>query len=203
MFKLLNISQASKFLNVTPDCLRKWHKSGKLVPFTTAGGHRRYNEDDLKKFIGIPVDDVPDTVSVATYARVSSNNQKQTGDLDRQSLRLSEYCAKNNLDIKYIIKDTGSGLNDCRTGFSRLTELVIKHKINTIVIEHKDRLTRFQFNFIKKMFESYGCKLIVLNDDSDVSDDEELVSDMMSLLASFSGKFYGRRSLDRMKNKNN
>ena len=53
------------------------------------------------------------------------------------------------------------------------------------------------------MFESYGCKLIVLNDDSDVSDDEELVSDMMSLLASFSGKFYGRRSLGRRKNKNN
>lgn len=56
-----------------------------------------------------------------------------------------------------------------------------------LVIEHKDRLTRFQFKFIKKMFESYGCEVIVING-MDVSDTEELAADMMSLLASFSGK---------------
>ena len=66
------------------------------------------------------------------------------------------------------------------------------------IIEHKDRLTRFQFKFIKKMFESYGCEVIVING-MDVSDTEELAADMMSLLASFSGKFYGKR---RKKKKN-
>ena len=62
----------------------------------------------------------------------------------------------------------------------------------------KDRLTRFQFNFIKKMFESYGCEVIVIND-VDVSSEEELATDIMSLMASFSGKFYGRRSAERRK----
>lgn len=69
---------------------------------------------------------------------------------------------------------------------------------NKLVIEHKDRLTRFQFKFIKKMFESYGCEVIVING-MDVSDTEELAADMMSLLASFSGKFYGKRSAERRK----
>ena len=32
---------------------------------------------------------------------------------------------------------------------------------------------------------------------TDVSNEEELAADMMSLLASFSGKFYGRRSAER------
>lgn len=100
--------------------------------------------------------------------------------------------------MKYIITDVGSGMNDNRSGFAQLTELVINKKITTVVVEHKDRLTRFQFNFIKKMFESYGCKVIVING-SDVSDTEELAADMMSLLASFSGKFYGKRSLERRK----
>jgi len=131
---------------------------------------------------------------------VSSNSQKQSGDLDRQSFRLTEYCAKNDLYVKYIITDVGSGMNDNRSGFARLTELVINKKITTVVVEHKDRLTRFQFNFIKKMFESYGCKVIVING-SDISDTEELAADMMSLLASFSGKFYGKRSLERRKQK--
>lgn len=58
----------------------------------------------------------------------------------------------------------------------------------------------FQFKFIKKMFESYGCEVIVING-MDVSDTEELAADMMSLLASFSGKFYGKRSAERRKKK--
>ena len=48
------------------------------------------------------------------------------------------------------------------------------------------------------MFESYGCKIIVINE-ADVSDTEELADDMMSLLASFSGKLYGIRSVERRK----
>ena len=200
MSELLNIKQASEFLNVTQDCLRKWDKSGKLKPLKTVGGHRRYVLDELKKFIGLPVEekDKDENVICAIYARVSSGSQKQTGDLDRQSQRLSEYCAKNNLYVKYIIKDVGSGLNESRDGFVRLTELVITKKVNVLVVEHKDRLTRFQFKFIKKMFESYGCKIIVINE-VDVSDTEELADDMMSLLASFSGKLYGRRNIERRK----
>ena len=112
--------------------------------------------------------------------------------------RLSETCAKNNLYVKYIIKDVGSGLNDSRDGFVRLTELITTKKVNVLVVEHKDRLTRFQFKFIKKMFESYGCKIIVINE-ADVSDTEELADDMMSLLASFSGNLYGKRNIERKK----
>ena len=50
------------------------------------------------------------------------------------------------------------------------------------------------------MFESYGCEAIVING-MDVSNPEELAADMMSLLASFSGKFYGKRSVERRKKK--
>ena len=98
--------------------------------------------------------------------------------------------------VTHIIKDVGSGLNDNRSGFVKLTDLIIAHKVNKLIIEHKDRLTRFQFKFIKKMFERYGCEIIVING-MDVSDTEELAADMMNLLASFSGKFYGKRSAER------
>ena len=51
------------------------------------------------------------------------------------------------------------------------------------------------------MFESYGCEVIVING-LDISNEEELAADIMSLLASFSSKFYGRRSAERRKKKN-
>lgn len=201
MAELLNIAQAAKYLNVSIDTLRLWDKSGKLKPLKTPGGHRRYDKSTLNDFIGYEktIKEQSEIVC-ATYARVSSNEQKQKGDLDRQSQRLSEYCAKHGMLVTHIIKDVGSGLNDNRSGFVKLTDLIIKQKVNKLVIEHKDRLTRFQFKFIKKMFESYGCEVIVING-MDVSDTEELAADMMSLLASFSGKFYGKRSAERRKKK--
>lgn len=197
MGRLLSIKDAASYINVSQDTLRKWDKADKLKPLKTVGGHRRYDTDTLDEFIGLTRKEEKETPIVcATYARVSSNEQKQKGDLDRQSQRLSEYCAKKGMLVTHIIKDVGSGLNDNRSGFVKLTDLIIAHKVNKLIIEHKDRLTRFQFKFIKKMFESYGCEIIVING-MDVSDTEELAADMMSLLASFSGKFYGKRSAER------
>lgn len=202
MSKLLTIKQTAEYLNVSTDTLRKWDKSGKLVPLTTSGGHRRYQQEQLDEYIGITKESVETSVLVATYSRVSSHEQKQKGDLDRQSQRLSEYCAKKKLNVGYIIKDVGSGLSDTRNGFVKVTNLVIDKKITKLIIEHRDRLTRFQYNFIEKMFNSYGVEIIHI-EKNDVSEQEDLVTDIISLMASFSGKLYGRRSAERRKNKVN
>lgn len=188
-------------LDVTPKTLRVWDKEKKLIPILTSGGHRRYRESDIKKIMGLDekVEDKQD--KCVTYARVSSQKQKTSGDLDRQSQRLYEYCAKHNLYVQHIIKDCGSGLNDKRQGFLQLMELVTKGKINKVIIEHKDRLTRFQFDFIQKMFLQFGCEIIVLDDKEEVSDEDELTKDIMSLLASFAGRYYGRRRLEHRKKK--
>ena len=51
------------------------------------------------------------------------------------------------------------------------------------------------------MYKVFGCEIIAVDDKEDVSDAEELIKDFMALLASFSGKYYGRRSLERRKKK--
>ena len=201
MDKLYSISKTAEILDVTPKTLRIWDKENKLKPVLTSGGHRRYKESDINKILGIEETQVEKKEVCVTYSRVSSQKQKVSGDLDRQSQRLSEYCAKHNLYVEYIIKDCGSGLNDKRSGFVQLTDLVIKGKVNKVIVEHKDRLTRFQYNFIEKMYKVFGCEIIAVDDKEDVSDVEELTRDLMVLLVSFSGKYYGRRSLERIKNK--
>ena len=198
MDKLYSISKTAKILDVTPKTLRTWDKENKLKPVLTSGGHRRYKESDINKILGIEETQEKKKEVCAIYARVSSQKQKASGDLDGQSQRLSEYCAKHNLYVEYIIKDCGSGLNDKRSGFVQLTDLVIKGKVNKVIVEHKDRLTRFQYNFIEKIYKVFGCEIIAVDDKEDVSDTEELTRDLMSLVASFSGKYYGR-SLDRRK----
>ena len=195
MDKLYSISKTADILGVSQKTLRVWDKQNKLIPVLTSGGHRRYKESDINAFIGI--DPISNNKEICViYARVSSQKQKISGDLDRQSQRLSEYCAKHNLYVEHIIKDVGSGLNDKRIGFNQLTNLVITGKVNKVIIEHKDRLTRFQFNFIKKIFKTFGVDIIVIDDKDEISDIEELTRDMMSLLACFSVKYYGKRSLE-------
>ena len=195
MKNLLNMKEAMDYLNVSKITLQRWDNSGKLKAVRTSGGHRRYKLSDLKKFIGeyhVEGKETDDVI-VAIYARCSTSNQKQHDDIDRQSQRLSEYCAKKKYKVEYIIKDMGSGINDKRKGFVKLCKLITDKKINKVVIEHKDRLTRFQYNLIEFFFNSYGVD-IELTDKKEYTEQEELVNDMMMLIASFSGRLYSARA---------
>jgi len=194
MDKLIQIAQAAEILGVSQATLRKWDESGKLKSVKTEGGHRRYRQSDINAFMGHKEEVVQEEAKpVCTYARVSSHDQKQKGDLDRQSQRLSEFCAKKKYMVEHIIKDVGSGLSDTRTGLNKLFDLVLEKKISKVVVEHKDRLTRFQFNVLDKFFGSYGVKIECVETVS-VNDEEELTNDIMMLMAVFSGRLYGKRS---------
>ena len=203
MEKLLNLKEAMEYLHASKSSMHRWDKDGKLIPLRTSGGHRRYRLKDLQDFSGEYSDDehvgkLSSDVIVATYARCSTSDQKQHGDIDRQSQRLSEYCARKKYRVEHIIKDMGSGINDKRKGFVKLCKLVTDRKINKVVIEHKDRLTRFQYNLIEFFFNSYGVD-IELTDKKEYTEQEELVNDMMMLIASFSGRLYSARAKENAK----
>jgi len=199
--KLLSMAETCSLLNVSQETLRNWDADGTLKPVRTKGGHRRYKQSDINSYMGIKEEEINrNLLPVATYARVSSHEQKQKGDLDRQSQRLSEYCAKKKYRVEHIIKDVGSGLSDTRSGFNKLFDLVIQKKVSKVIVEHKDRLTRFQFNVLVRFFESYGVEIDKVESTSS-NDEEELVQDIMMLMAVFSGRLYGKRSAKRRKEK--
>lgn len=200
MSKLISLKEAAEILSVSTKTLRRWDNEGVLKSIKTSGGHRRYNQDDIDKYMKVYIENKKTELFMATYSRVSSHEQKTKGDLDRQSQRISEYCAKKKYKIEHIIKDVGSGLSDTRHGFVKLMDLVINRRINKVIIENKDRLTRFQFNLIEKFFNSYGVQIERI-ENTEVGEEEELVNDLMMLMASFSGKLYGRRSAKRRKEK--
>jgi putative resolvase len=201
MDRLIQISQAAEILGLAQATLRKWDESGKLKSVKTEGGHRRYRLSDVNAFMGYKEETVvEEDKPVCTYARVSSHEQKQKGDLDRQSQRLSEYSAKKKYKVEHIIKDVGSGLSDTRAGLNKLFDLVLERKISKVVVEHKDRLTRFQFNVLDKFFGSYGVEIDCIESIAS-NDEEELTNDIMMLMAVFSGRIYGRRSAKRRKEK--
>ncbi|MDI3341247.1 MAG: helix-turn-helix domain-containing protein [Sphaerobacter sp.] len=47
----LSIEAACRLLGVDQSTLRRWSDQGKIPVFRTPGGHRRYNEEDLRAFL--------------------------------------------------------------------------------------------------------------------------------------------------------
>ena len=91
----------------------------------------------------------------------------------------------------------GSELNDKYKCFIKRCNLVVNGKINKVVIEHKNRFTRFQYNLIK-FFNSYRVEIELL-DKKEYTEQEELVNDIMMLIASFSGRLYSARAKENTK----
>ena len=129
-----------------------------------------------------------DTINSKTviYSRVSSRDQKD--DLKRQEQRLRDYCSKNGIKISEEYNEIASGLNQNRP---KLNKILRDSSINTIVVEHKDRLTRFGFNLIESTLNSSNRKIIVLNETENKID---LVQDFIDVITSMCARIYGNRS---------
>jgi len=127
-----------------------------------------------------------DLSKVAIYTRVSSNENR--GNLDAQAKRLKEYSIARGYQIVEVVKEVGSGVNDNR---KKLKKLLESDSWGTIVVEHKDRLTRFGFNYIEILLNKEGRKIEVVN----LAEDEksDLMQDLVSIIYSFSAKMYGLR----------
>lgn len=123
---------------------------------------------------------------VALYARVSSHDQKD--DAQRQLNRLRDYAAAKGYKVTAEVMEIASGLNDQRPRFSRL---LTDTAVQTILVEHKDRATRFGYQYIALLLEAQGRRIEVINE-TDTQD--ELVDDFVALITSMAARIYGRRS---------
>ena len=201
--KLLSIGKTANVLGVHIDTLREWDKEGKLVPVKTPGNHRRYKWSDIQAFCGelAKQEKEEDGVKVATYARVSSHEQKAKGDLERQNGRVLAHCVKKNYKVVKSYEEVGSGMCDTRPKLHQLFKLVEEKQIKKIVVEHKDRLTRFNFKFLEAFFASHGVEVEWMEEVLGKRYEDELVEDMLTLMSSFSNKIYGKRSAENRKKK--
>lgn len=92
-----------------------------------------------------------------------------------------------------VFEECGSGLNEDR---KKLQKLLLDKSITRIVVEHKDRLTRFGFNYIKKLWHG---EIVVINEV--LEDEKDLMQDFVSLVTSFTARLYGRRRSKRQTEK--
>ena len=85
------------------------------------------------------------------------------------------------------------GINFKRKGFETILEQVLDGIVEEIVITHRDRLSRFSFEFIQSICRKFGTKIIVTNSKQDKTQQQELADDLMSVITVFTARYYGSR----------
>jgi predicted site-specific integrase-resolvase len=186
--KYYSIHEFSKLISRTPQTLRNWDKSGILKPdHTGSNGYRYYSHNQLKKVLNIS--DEKDKLIIG-YCRVSSNKQKD--DLTRQIENMTNYLQS--LNCKYeIITDIGSGINYSKKGLRQLLKKINNQEVNKIIVFYKDRLLRFGFELVEYMANLNGCEIEIL-DNTEKTEQEELVEDLIQIITVFSCKLQGKRA---------
>lgn len=185
--KYYSIHEFSKLISRTPQTLRNWDLSGKLKPHHTgANGYRYYSHQQLNELLGIT--DVQR--KVIGYCRVSSNKQKD--DLIRQVENMDKYLSSLNCEYE-IIQDIGSGINYSKKGLKSLLKKINNKEVSKIVVFYKDRLLRFGFELVEYMANLNGCEIEVL-DNTEKTEEQELVEDLIQIVTVFSCKLQGKRA---------
>ena len=128
----------------------------------------------------------PIHAAVALYGRVSSHDQKD--DLNRQMERLRDYAAARGFRVVSECSEVGSGLNGRR---KRLLKLLADKSVSIILVEHRDRLSRFGVAYIEAAMGAANKRLVVMNEEEETSD---LVQDFIDVVTSMCARIYGRRS---------
>lgn len=188
MIEHATLSEASRILKVDKNTIRRWDRSGKIRVNRTFGGHRRVPISEIDRIQGI---ENPERTITLAYCRVST--QKQSDNLERQVGRVLEFCNKNKWRDVELFKDVGSGLNDNRKQFRSLIKRISSPDIERVVVEYKDRLTRFGFETFSTYCENLGVEVITIEDSEEKEFEQEFADDIISLVASYSGRLYGRR----------
>ena len=166
-----------------PQTVWRWCREGTMpVPFErTATGAIIVHDP---KYEAMPT--TPNAGRTVCYARVSSSDQKN--DLQRQADRLKAFAFNMGVDTPEVVTEVGSGMNDKRR---TLNHLLKDPTVATIIVEHRDRLTRMNAGLVESALEASGRRLIVV-DDTDLDDD--LARDMTEVLTSFCARLYGSKS---------
>jgi putative resolvase len=192
--KLLSIRKAAEYLNLSKATLNRWQAKGKLKPIYTPGGHRRYLESDLRKVMGLPNTDLKaEQQRAIVYARVSTRKQDEAGNLQRQKERLVTHAIEKGYPVVAVLTEVASGLDENRPQLRKALKQIVEGQADLLVIEYRDRLARFGFEYLDLFVSSFGGRIEVMETANDKSPDEELVEDLMAVVTSFSARIYGKR----------
>ena len=185
----MKANEVIKLLKITRQTLYNYTKNGTLKVIKKSNGRYDYDDDSV-----FSMTSKNPRINVM-YCRVSTKKQKDS--LSNQQELISIFAINKGIIISKKYEDIESGMTLDREQFKLLLDSVFNFEIDTIYITNKDRLTRLSFKLIEDICAKFGTKIIAIND-IEKPDEQELLSDIISLIHTFSMKVYSKRRKSKM-----
>lgn len=192
MTRFIKIGEFAKRINRSPQTVRRWEKEGVITSVRTAGNQRLYDANQINQILGLKPEETQR--KIIAYARVSTSSQRP--DLKNQVQFIEDYCRVHGIIVTDWVEEIGGGMNFRRKKFTNIIDMILEGKVNTLIVAHKDRLTRFGYDLIEQVASKCGTELVVINLPS-ASPEQEVVEDLMTVIHSFSSRLYGLRKYAR------
>lgn len=188
--KYYSIGEFANRIGKTIQTLRNWDKKNILKPsHVTQGGTRYYSQEQLNHFLGLKSEKQINK-KIVGYCRVSSHKQKD--DLERQIENVKTYMYAKGYQFE-IITDIGSGINYNKKGLNQIIDMVTNSEVEKIVVLYKDRLIRFGYELIENLCNKFGTTIEII-DNTEKTEQEELVEDLVQIVTVFSCRLQGKRA---------
>lgn len=175
------LTEAAKVLGMSPWTLRRWIVDNRIEVLRSPTGRIYLPALWIKEQLGQRTKS--NSIRCALYARESSSENKTALKSQLEGLRL--YAKAKGYQVLHEVTEFGSGLNDSR---KRLSNLLLQKDFDVLLVEHKERLTRFGFKWFELLCP---FKIEVINLAENGRDD--LMGDLVAILTSFSARLYGLR----------
>ena len=190
----MTAKEVKQILGITQNTINNYIKKGILRYTKINDYHYIYNDDDVYSLLGQKPKN--NRINI-TYSRVSLSKLKN--DLISQQQRLYDFSSMNGYRLDMELSDVKSGMSFDRKDFNKLYNLVIEGKVNYVIIENKDRLCRFGFELLEKLFNSFGTNIIVVNNINNKTYEQELTDDLLYIVNQFSNESIDGRKFNQLK----
>ena len=176
----IKLSAAAKLMGISRRTAQRMVEAGTLPTRLSATGRRFVSLATMARMLG---ETVAEGSRCAIYSRESSSENKAA--LTSQTDGLRRYAAAKGWSIVRVVEEFGSCVNDQR---KRLHSLLKSREFDVLLVEHKDRLTRFGFAWFEAICP---FKIEVINRAENYTSD--LMEDLVAIITSFSARLYGQR----------
>lgn len=211
--EFVTIGDLSREFSVSPSTLRRMVDNKLLPSFITQGGHRRIPARQAREWFQarvrqeetLPSSEGPSSVII--YCRVSDAKRSkgfakgEESDLTRQIERCKAYALEHYGEASpTVYAETGSGLNDERPNLVRMVTAILAHKHDgaKLICTFRDRIVRFGLNLIRLIAEAHNIELICIEATPTEEMEQELTTDIISIVTVYSGRIYGARAAKRL-----
>jgi predicted site-specific integrase-resolvase len=172
---MISVNKTAKLLGISVQTLHTISEDT-LPVYRTQGQHRRYKLTDVQNLIN----ERNKGTRTIIYSRV--NNSSQKNDMDKQKLRNMEYCVANGLSIVQTFEEYSSGFDGGRKKLLQIVELAHERQFDILLLENKDRLTRFTYDVFEKFFAALGVKVLCVDADGSSLYVNEAAEDVKNIL---------------------